>query len=442
MPGKITPSISVGDTTSHPSPETTDRTAVGKWRQKGIKEAKTDAPLISRGVDSESDRDSGLGSPVSERSISPFSDSDSPSSFDSFSFDDEGVFLSGPDFSSSNPALQLQLEKRVGNGSHGAVYKVAVTDDSGQSCFLALKTYRAAGGESNEFRIMRQLQHHPAIVRCYGQAEVDGESGILFEFISGPDFITLNNKLISTPMPVGEFINALKYLEQQKLEAVAVAGEAAVVHADLKPSNILLDTETGTPRLIDFGQACLEGEDFDPGHVDYAAPETLKTLGMRSAGPKADTRMDSYSLGQMLYQTITGAADGEGEPYMFGVSFAGTESNRDARLFQTVMAMMSHQNLEARGTPHRVFPDDPGFVKEQALKTERQRLGQVDEKTVQESARQLEPELKEIHSLINSLMQLNPDKRMTARAALGHPWFKTSPADPGQARETLKKLFG
>lgn len=403
-----------------------------------VKEAKPDNNgLIPREHGSESDRDSGLGTPVSERSISPFSERTSPTSTSDFDFDNNEIFpLDSDSELDSNPPC---LEGRIGDGSHGTVYKVATTDSNGRKHYLALKTTRTDSG-NNELRIMRQLKEHPSLVKFHGDAEIDGESGMLFEFISGPSFITLKNQLMSTPMPAEELINVLKYLELQQLEAMAAAGESGVVHADLKPSNMLLDSETCTLKVIDFGQGCIEGEDFDPGFIDYAAPETLKTLGKRSAGPKACTTMDSYSLGQMLYQSITGAADGIGEPYMFGVSFAGKESNRDARLFQTVMAMMSHQNLEKKGTPHRVFPDNPEFAKEQALKVAQRQLGDADETIIRTSAQKLEPELKEAYSLINDLMQLNPEKRATAKQALEHPWFKTNPVDSEQARETLQRL--
>ena len=396
----------------------------------GVKNRPDNCTLTPRDSGSESDRDSGLGTPLPEREISPFSNN-SPAPARHFNFDSDEVFQAEP---------ELRLEKRLGDGSHGTVYKVATKDDNGSTQHLAFKTFRGKKADNNEFRIMQQLKDHPFIVKCHGEAEIEGESGVLFEFVSGPSFITLTNKLISTPMPVGEFINTVKYLEHQKLEAVAAASDSSVVHADLKPSNILLDTETGTLKLIDFGQGCLAGENHGPGHIDYAPPETLQSMGVKSAGPKADTTMDSYSLGQMLYQTITGAADGLGAPYMFGNSFVSGE-NHHVKLFQTVMAMQKHLVLEDKEMPYQIFPDNPDFLEEQALKTEQNRLGNTDEQAIQASARQLEPELKQIHSLINGLMQLNPKKRMTARDALKHPWFKINPANPEQARETLKRLF-
>ena len=442
MPKNIPSPINTGETSSSPSPQTSTEATVGKWQQKDVKESKPgDNTLIPKRRESESDSDSGIGTPVRERSITPFSDDSFPETARSFDFDSNGLFSPAPDSKPDNNSATLSLEVRAGDGSHGTVYKVATKDSNDHKHHLALKTSRDEKSANNELRIMKQLKDHPSIIKCLGEAEVDGESGILFEFVSGPSFITLKNKLMSSPMPTEELINVLKYLEQQQLEAMAAAGECGVIHADLKPSNMLLDTETGILKVIDFGQGCIEGEDFDPGHVDYAAPETLKHMGKRDDGPKASVTMDSYSLGQMLYQTITGAADGMGEPYMFGVSFAGKESNRDVKLFQTVMAMMPHQSLEKQGTPHRVFPNSLEFVRKQALMIARRQLGDADEATLQDSAKKLEPELQEVYSLVNDLMRLNPEKRITAREALEHSWFKRNPADPKMAMDTLTRLF-
>lgn len=82
--------------------------------------------------------------------------------------------------------------------------------------------------------------------------------------------------------------------------ALAEVHERGIIHRDIKPSNILL-TETGEPKLIDFGIATLADKEpevmaFTPG---YAAPEQYSRA-------LVDQRTDIFALGVTLYTLLTG----------------------------------------------------------------------------------------------------------------------------------------
>jgi hypothetical protein len=89
--------------------------------------------------------------------------------------------------------------------------------------------------------------------------------------------------------------------------AVAYAHEQGVLHRDLKPANIILETNTGRPRVTDFGLArdrslarSLTRSGDVVGTPAYAAPEQLR-------GDKTvDGRADVYALGVILYECVTG----------------------------------------------------------------------------------------------------------------------------------------
>jgi serine/threonine protein kinase len=107
---------------------------------------------------------------------------------------------------------------------------------------------------------------------------------------------SLNSFLAEGPLPPHEAVRIAKSV----LHALVHAHGSGILHCDLKPANVLLDSDY-EPRLCDFGQSRLSDEQNPAlGTLFYMAPEQADLKAV------PDARWDVYALGALLYHMLCG----------------------------------------------------------------------------------------------------------------------------------------
>lgn len=149
-----------------------------------------------------------------------------------------------------------------------------------------------------EAKLVASLDH-PNIVKVYDYGEADGVLWYSMQYINGP---TLKQELETHRQFSQKEIAALAV---PLLDALAVSHAAGIVHRDVKPANILLDSG-GRPYLTDFGIAKV-----NDGVLKTQTGSVLGTPGYispeQASGLPVDGRSDLYSLSICLYQLLTGS---------------------------------------------------------------------------------------------------------------------------------------
>jgi DNA-binding beta-propeller fold protein YncE/tRNA A-37 threonylcarbamoyl transferase component Bud32 len=207
-----------------------------------------------------------------------------------------------PDVLRGTVLAGYRVEALLGRGGMGVVY---LAEDLRLKRRVALKLLAPELSESEAFRerFLRESElaaslDHPNVVPIYEAGEAEGRLYIAMRYVEGDDLKAL---LADGPLEPERAVA----LVGQVAAALDAAHERALVHRDVKPSNVLVD-RSGHAYLGDFGLTRLLAEPSlgvpvgsSLGTPDYVAPEQIR-------GEELDGRADVYSLGCLLYEALSG----------------------------------------------------------------------------------------------------------------------------------------
>ena len=199
--------------------------------------------------------------------------------------------------------LGYRIEELIGQGGMGVVYR-AYDLRLKRTVALKLVTPELALDDRFRERFVRETElamslEHPNVVPIHDAGEVAGRLYLAMRLVAGTDL----RRLLRTEGPL-EPSRALAICSQVA-NALDAAHARALVHRDVKPSNVLLD-ESEHVYLADFGltrrleeQGAQATEGRSIGTPAYLSPEQID-------GRPVDGRADVYSLGCLLYECLTG----------------------------------------------------------------------------------------------------------------------------------------
>ncbi len=201
-----------------------------------------------------------------------------------------------------------KLEREIDEGGMGIVFLATRNDDQFQKQVAVKLIKHGFDTETirrrfrHERQILANLEHQNIARLLDGGTSDDGRPYLVMEYVEGEPITRYSaTRQLSLEQRLRLFLKVCA--------AVHFAHQNLVIHRDIKPGNVLV-TETGEPKLLDFGIAKLLAQDgpiADEQTVtlmrvmtpDYASPEQVR-------GEQVTTVTDVYSLGVLLYELLCG----------------------------------------------------------------------------------------------------------------------------------------
>ncbi|XP_053662077.1 serine/threonine-protein kinase PRP4 homolog [Anopheles marshallii] len=220
---------------------------------------------------------------------------------------------------------------------------------------------------------------------------------------------------------VGLHIKAVRSYTQQLLLALKLLKKTGILHADIKPDNILVNENNLVLKLCDFGSASsITDNEITPYLVSrfYRAPEIILGLAY-------DYGIDMWSAGCSIYELYTGK-----------ILFSGQSNNQMLKFFMDLKGKIPNKLIRKGQFKDQHFDQNCNFLSHEIDKiTEREKVVVV---SMIKPTRDLQQELiagqnlpddqirkvSQLKDLLDKVFALDPAKRISLNHALAHPFIQ------------------
>jgi serine/threonine protein kinase len=191
---------------------------------------------------------------------------------------------------------RFRLDREIGRGGFGRVFQ-ATDLELGREVALKLIRPDCGGATPPDEWIRREAEaaahlRHRGIVTLHDAGHFEGGAYLVYELLHGE---TLADRLLGRSLPRAE----ARHVLTEVALALAHAHAAGVIHRDVKPANIFLETDGGV-KLLDLGLAQVAGAiGLAAGSPHFMAPE-------QGRGAPADARADVYAWGRLAGLLLDG----------------------------------------------------------------------------------------------------------------------------------------
>jgi mitogen-activated protein kinase 15 len=290
---------------------------------------------------------------------------------------------------------KYEIVSKLGKGAYGIVWKaidkktrevVALKKvfDAFQNATDAQRTFR-------EIMFLQELNNHENIIKLWNVLKADNDRDIylVFEFMDTDLHAVIRANIL-------EEVHK-QYIMYQLLKALKYMHSAGMLHRDMKPSNMLLNSDC-LVKVCDFGLArsiaSLTSSVNNPVLTDYVATRWYRAPEILLGSSKYTKGVDIWSMGCILGEMLGG------KPI-----FPGTSTMNQLDRIIEVTGRPSAEDIESIRSPfaanmlESLPPSKPRFLQDMFPTASNEAL-----------------------DLLRRCLKFNPSKRMTADEALSHPY--------------------